>query len=167
MEENHRHKNSKKRLSWNLLSKLPEFWQSWFFIFIKGLDLSVSTFSILLSGSSLTWTQEQLCSLSLPEAHTVVRAAQQQAEPTGKVYGENLIFFPLTSLPYKFQFTLKVITHRKLLILKLIIYMSVVYHLWFDYPKRKAEFFQLGGFSTMWASKRGWILGKKSCAPKY
>lgn len=76
---------------------------------------------------------------------------------------ENLIFFPLNSLPYKFQFTLKVITHRKLLILKLITGMSVVYHLWFDYPKHKAEFFQLGGFSAVWAFKEGWILGKKLC----
>lgn len=77
----------------------------------------------------------------------VVRAQQQQGEPTGKiiskVYGmksENLIFFPLTSLPYKFQFIFKVITHRKLLILKLVTYMSVVYHLRFNYPKHKQSF---------------------------
>lgn len=96
----------------------------------------------------------------------MVRTAQQQAEHTAKIYGmnsENLIFFPLTSLPYKFQFTLKVITHRKLLILKLIIDMSVAYHLWFDYPKHKAEFFQLEGFSAVWGSKGAWILRKKLC----
>lgn len=82
----------------------------------------------------------------------MVWAAQEQAEPTGKVYGmnsENLNLFPLTSLPYKFQFTLKVITHRKLLILKLITFMPVVCHLWFDYPKHKTVFSQLRGFSAV------------------
>lgn len=83
MQENHRHKSSEKRLN-DVEISFPSFLNSdspgFSFSF---LDLSVSASSVLLSGSSLTWTAEQLCSLSLPEGHTVVRAAQQQAEPTG------------------------------------------------------------------------------------